>query len=248
MINFSGGKISALMTILLKPTPDDIVLFTDTGREHKKTYKFIDDFERYEGIKVHRVTYTHKKSPGLTGMTALNRKKVYLPNRVKRICTVELKILMTKRYLRSIGIQRFEQFIGFRADEQDRIIGLKSQYKKVSTRFILNEQGVTKPMVDQYWLLKPYTLEIPSILGNCDLCFLKGKATIIRILQLFPELAEPWIADEDEMSARTGKQVSYFSDITYRQLLQIAQSQKTLFDEVNLEKLAPAYSCSCTNF
>jgi 3'-phosphoadenosine 5'-phosphosulfate sulfotransferase (PAPS reductase)/FAD synthetase len=68
VINFSGGKTSALMTILLKPTDDDIVLFTDTGREHPLTYKFIDDFERNENIKVHRAEYTHTKAPGLKGL------------------------------------------------------------------------------------------------------------------------------------------------------------------------------------
>jgi hypothetical protein len=245
VINFSGGKTSGLMTILLKPTKWDIVLFTDTGREHAKTYKFLDDFELFEGIKVHRVTYTHAKSPGLTGMTALNRRKVYLPNRVRRICTVELKILMAKRYLRSIGLQKFEQYIGFRHDEQDRIRQHKGQFKKVTTHFILDAKGVTKPMVNQYWLMKPYTLEIPAILGNCDLCFLKGKAAIIRILQLFPELAEPWIKDEEEMSARNKATNTFFSDISYRQLLHIAQTQKTLFDVINLEELTPAYSCSC---
>lgn len=70
VINFSGGKTSALMTILLRPTPEDIVLFCDTGREHPKTYKFINDFEAFEGIEVHRISYTHKKSPGLTGFDA----------------------------------------------------------------------------------------------------------------------------------------------------------------------------------
>ena len=55
VINFSGGKTSALMTILLKPTNDDIVLFTDTGREHPLTYKFIDDFSVNEGIRVHKI-------------------------------------------------------------------------------------------------------------------------------------------------------------------------------------------------
>lgn len=248
VINFSGGRTSGLMTILLKPGKWDIVLFTDTGREHKKTYKFIDDFEKNEGIKVHRVTYTHHKSPGMTGMTALNRRKVYLPNRVKRICTVELKILMAKRYLRSLGVQRFDQFIGFRHDEQDRIRDFKDEYVNVKTHFILDELKVNKAMVLQYWLTKAYNLEIPAILGNCDLCFLKGKDVIIRILQVHPELAEPWIADEEEMSARkkNGK-VSYFPDITYRQLLKIAQSQKSLFEEQNLDELKPAFSCSCTN-
>lgn len=229
VINFSGGKTSALMTILLKPTEDDIVLFCDTGREHPLTYKFIDDFEKNEGIKVVRISY----DGGFEGMLERNK---FLPNVAIRKCTVELKIKTAKRYLRALGIQRFENYIGFRADEQRRIN--ESQYKKVLNKFPLFEMGINKADVNQYWLNKSYNLEVPSILGNCDLCFLKGKNSIISILQHYPELADKWIADEKRIGA------TYFKDISYEQMLEIAQKQLNLFD---LDKQLPAYSCSCTS-
>lgn len=229
VINFSGGKTSALMTILLKPTEDDIVLFCDTGREHPLTYKFIDDFEKNEGIKVIRISY----DGGFEGMLERNK---FLPNVAIRKCTVELKIKTAKRYLRALGIQRFENYIGFRADEQRRIN--ESQYKKVLNKFPLFEMGINKADVNQYWLNKSYNLEVPSILGNCDLCFLKGKNSIISILQHYPELADKWIADEKRIGA------TYFKDISYEQMLEVAQKQLNLFD---LDKQLPAYSCSCTS-
>jgi hypothetical protein len=232
VINFSGGKTSALMTILLKPTEDDIVLFTDTQREHPLTYKFIDDFEKNEGIKVTRISY----DGGFDGMV---KKKSYLPNRVKRICTIELKIFTAKRYLRSLGIQKFENYIGFRADEERRVNGYKHLYKKVFTKFPLYDMGISKADVQEYWLNKSYTLEIPSILGNCDLCFLKGKNAIISILQHYPELADKWIADEKL------KNKTYFPDVSYEQLLNYSKNQLSLFE---LEKQLPAYNCSCTTF
>jgi hypothetical protein len=247
VINFSGGKTSALMTILLKPTNDDIVLFTDTGREHPATYKFIDDFEKYEGIKVHRVSYEHDRAPGLTGFDAMTSWKSYLPNRVKRICTDELKIKTSKRYLRKLGVRSFYNYIGFRADEPQRVIKRKNNFKNVFDKFPLYDQGVTKEMVNQYWLSKSYTLEIPSILGNCDLCFLKGKDNIIKILQIYPELADKWIKDEEDRKKKSIKATSkgqYFPDATYRDLLNAAQNQKTLFD---LDNALPAFNCSCTN-
>jgi hypothetical protein len=244
VINFSGGKTSALMTILLKPTEEDIVLFTDTGWEHPLTYKFIDDFEKNEGIKVHKVSYEHIKTPGLTGFDALAGWKNYLPNRMQRVCTNELKIKTAKRYLRSIGVRQFENFIGFRFDERERIVKRKQMFKNVFDKFPLNDLKVTKEMVNQYWLSKRYTLEIPSILGNCDLCFIKGKVNIIKILGLYPELADKWINAEESASKRRGSKTSFFKDITYRELLNIANSQKTLFD---LELAEPAYNCSCTN-
>jgi len=231
VINFSGGKTSALMTILLKPTEEDIVLFTDTGREHPLTYKFIDDFESNEGIKVTKISY----DGGFEGMLEKNK---FLPNPMIRKCTVELKIKTAKRYLRSIGIQRFDSYIGFRADEDRRVKTYKQMHKKVTPHFPLYDMGITKDDVNQYWESKPYKLEIPSILGNCDLCFLKGKNAIITILQHYPELADKWIADEKRIGA------TYFKDISYEELLNLAQKQLSLFE---LDKQLPAYSCSCTN-
>ena len=231
VINFSGGKTSALMTILLKPTEDDIVLFCDTGREHPLTYKFIDDFEKNEGIKITRIAYDG-------GYDALVRKTKFLPNQQMRICTTELKIKTAKRYLRSIGIQKFESYIGFRKDEERRVSGYKQYYKKVTPKFPLYDLGFKKEDVNQYWLTKSYTLNVPSILGNCDLCFLKGKGAIITILQHYPELADKWIADEEEIGA------TYFKDVSYKQLLNMAQKQLSLFD---LDKQLPAFNCSCTS-
>ena len=46
VINFSGGKTSAYMTIT-EYKLGDLVIFCDTGREHSKTYKFINDFEKF---------------------------------------------------------------------------------------------------------------------------------------------------------------------------------------------------------
>lgn len=237
VINFSGGKTSALMTILLKPTENDIVLFTDTGREHPLTYKFIDDFEKYEGIKVNRISYEGKFDGFLK---ARDYKRI--PNRMMRTCTDELKIKTSKRFLRKKGIFSYQNFIGFRHDEPKRVLQFKEQFKKVKTLFPLYNLGINKEMVNQYWINKSYNLDIPSILGNCDLCFLKGKDNIIKILQLYPELAEKWIKDEEESKRHFGH--TYFPDATYKGLLQMAQSQKSLFD---LDDSLPAYSCSCTN-
>lgn len=248
VINFSGGATSALMTILLKPTAEDIILFTDTGREPPATYQFIADFSFYEHLTVHIATYTHRKSPGLTGFKALTNHKTYLPNRVKRICTDELKIKTAKRWLRENDIKTFENYIGFRADEMHRVERSFQRFKKVTPKYPLVDLGITKEMVDQYWLTKPYRLEMPRILGNCALCFLKGKDAIIRILQLYPGLADKWIEDEEHAAIGMRKAPTFIKGITYKELLHIANSQKTLFYEEKLSELSPAYSCSCNNF
>jgi len=242
IFNFSGGKTSAFMVIHYWQ-PGDLVIFCDTGREHLKTYKFINDFEAHEKIPIIRLKFSDTDDPFKTMLE--KRKYKVVPNRVKRICTVELKIKTCRRYLRSLGLMSYESFIGFRYDEPLRVNRRKQIWKKVIDRFPLYDDKIDKQMVNDYWSKKPYTLEIPSILGNCTLCFMKGKNAIINILSTYPELAEPWINDETE-AQKNGKfgGHTYFPDITYKQMLSIAQNN--LFKN-NLEDITPAFDCACTN-
>lgn len=242
IFNFSGGKTSAYMVIHYWQ-PGDLVIFCDTGREHPKTYKFINDFEAFENIPIIRLKYSDTDDPFKTMLE--KRKYKVVPNRVKRICTVELKIKTCRRYLRSLGLMSYESFIGFRYDEPLRVKRRKQMWKKVIDRIPLYDDKIDKQMINNYWIKKPYTLEIPSILGNCTLCFMKGKNAIINILSSYPELAEPWINDETE-AQKNGKfgGHTYFPDITYKQMLSIAQNN--LFKN-NLEDINPAFDCACTN-
>ena len=235
VINFSGGKTSAFMTIL-EYREGDIVLFCDTGREHPKTYKFIHDFEAYENIPVTWLKY----EGGFEEMLKRRNNKT-LPNRMRRFCTETLKVLTARRYMRSIGFRHYENLIGFRFDEPKRVLNHKEKLKCVKTLFPLYLKKITKQVINQYWLSKPYTLEIPHILGNCTLCFMKGKNAIIAILREFPDLADPWIADE-EKNMKKGH--TYLSNVTIRQLRSIAQNN--LFKDYNLNEIQPAYNCSCT--
>ena len=96
-----------------------------------------------------------------------------------------------------------------------------------------------KEKINNYWINKPYTLEIPSILGNCTLCFLKGKNAIITILSSYPELADVWIKDEEKMNR------TYLSNISIKDLRNIAQNN--LFKDYDLNQVKPAFDCACTN-
>ena len=237
VINFSGGKSSAYMTLMLKPTESDIVLFTDTGREHEKTYKFISDFERIEGIKIHKAMY---EKNGLKGFEALIKHKKYLPNQSQRICTTELKINTAKRYLRSIGIRTFESYIGFRADESKRVLNYIQRTKKVVPKFPMYDAGVKKSDVNEFWKFKEYTLEIPAILGNCVGCFLKGPHALLQIFEHYPQLAEPWIKDEDNTYGKKDRQSTYIKSIKYSDILKKSKTQTSIFDN----NLQPDDTCN----
>ena len=230
VINFSGGKSSAFMTIM-EYKEGDIVLFCDTGREHPKTYKFIHDFEAFENIPVTWVKYEG-------GFERLLQVKKAIPNRFKKFCTIELKVKTARRYLRGKGFMKYENLIGFRIDEPLRINRWVEKWQQVKTIFPLR---VNKSEVNSYWKNKPYTLEIPSILGNCTLCFQKGKNAISAILREHPELGDVWIADEENNK----KGNTYFEGITIRQLRNIAQNN--LFKDYDLNEIKPAFDCACTS-
>lgn len=229
VFNFSGGKTSAYMVIHYYQ-PGDLVIFCDTGREHPKTYKFINDFEAYENIPIIRLQYEG-------GFEGLLSKTKGVPNQFKRYCTVELKIKTCRRYLRSLGIMKYENFVGFRHDEPMRVKRRKQMWKQVIDKFPLYDNQIDKSKINAYWETKPYNLEIPSILGNCTLCFMKGKNAILNILSIYPELADPWIADEEK------KQNTYLNGISIKQLKSIAQNN--LFSN-HLENISPAFDCACT--
>ena len=245
VFNFSGGKTSAFMTIKYYKE-GDIVLFCDTGREHTKTYKFIEDFERFEGINVQKISYDPKNPKNSFNLLLQKKNYKILPNITRRFCTTELKIKVQKRYLRSIGIRRFYNFVGFRSDEPMRVKRRLNPFKNVIDVFPLYENGITKKEINDYFEKKPYNLEIPSILGNCTLCFMKGKNTLINILTQYPELADEWIKDEEE-AQKNGKfgGHTYIHNTEIKQLKYVAQNN--LFTLKNLENATPQFTCGCTN-
>ena len=145
IINFSGGKTSAYMTIH-EYREGDLVIFCDTGREHSKTYKFINDFEANENIPIIRLKYEG-------GFKTLIEKRKSIPNNFKRFCTVELKIKTARRYIRSLGLTKYENIIGFRYDEPLRVKRRKQMWKGVIDKFPLFDNKIDKQIINDYFLL-----------------------------------------------------------------------------------------------
>lgn len=230
IFNISGGRTSAYMTIK-HYKQGDIAIFCDTGREHSGTYIFLDKIEKNEGIEIVRLQYDG-------GFDQMIQNKKAIPNFHKRFCTVELKVMTTRRYLKSINIKSYRNFIGFRYDEPRRWKDKQSKWKKVELCLPLVDARITKSDILKYWENKSYNLDIPEILGNCDACFMKGKNAIISIYKEFPEIAQKWIEDEQKMGN------TYFKDVSHAQLLAAAgasQKQYNLFDA------KPEFKCACSN-
>ena len=216
----------------------DLVIFCDTGREDPKTYKFLNDFEAHENIPIIRLEF----KGGWKGLLAQMQG---IPNRAKRRCTIEMKIKTARRYLRTLGLTRYIQFVGFRADEPARVKDYKHWWKKVITYFPLHSSGQEKPAINAFWLTKNYRLEVPSILSNCDLCFQKGEDKVIAILTNDITKADKWIDDEEDKVLNPNG-YTYFDNHTMRELRDMAQAfidKGKIFDLTNM---TAKFSCSCT--
>ncbi len=66
--------------------------------------------------------------------------------------------------------------------------------------------------VDAFWKASPFDLRLRKWEGNCDLCFLKGKAKRMRIMRDKPETASWWIEQEQEQRVPRTKRAKAMSD------------------------------------
>jgi 3'-phosphoadenosine 5'-phosphosulfate sulfotransferase (PAPS reductase)/FAD synthetase len=226
LISFSGGRSSAFM---LKQIIDEyggrlpenvIPCFANTGKEMPQTLDFVAECGERWGAEIiwlefnpelperfERVTYATASRNGEPYEKLLASKQM-LPNPVTRFCTSELKIRTAKRFAKSLGWEHWTSAIGLRADEPRRVAKIKNQRERWETIAPLAEAGVTKRDVMAFWQAQHFDLRLPNIngttpLGNCDLCFLKGAATIQGIMRDYPHLADWWIEQEATKRGKT---------------------------------------------
>jgi len=87
----SGGKDSTATAIyMLKRYKKSKLrfVFADTGWEHKDTYKYLEYLEKKLKIRIFRI-----KSEKYKNMENLCIEKKIFPNRIRKFCTIELKIV-----------------------------------------------------------------------------------------------------------------------------------------------------------
>ena len=209
VISFSGGRTSAYMLWRVLQAngglPEEaLVCFANTGKEEEATLEFVRDCEKNWRVEIHwlefrdadpafeRVTFETASRDG-EPFEALIRKKNYLPNPVTRFCTGELKIRTIHKYVKSLGWKHNENmdWVGIRADEQRRAAKIARE------RTPLVSAGITKADVGKFWSEQPFDLGLPNMNGvtmhgNCDLCFLKGGAQILSLIQEKPDRAIWW--------------------------------------------------------
>jgi 3'-phosphoadenosine 5'-phosphosulfate sulfotransferase (PAPS reductase)/FAD synthetase len=238
-ISFSGGRTSAYMLWRVLQSngglpSDAVVCFANTGKEDEATLRFVRDCEVNWGVKINWLEYRNDEagfavvdyetaSRDGEPFDALTTKKKYLPNPVTRFCSEELK---GKTITKFSGLESDQTMVGVRADEPSRIPKLRAR----GLMLPLVDANVDKPAVRRFWKNQPFDLGLEehggiTSLGNCDLCFLKGAAQIMSMIQDKPERAVWWVKQEKKISAR------FRSDRpTYSAMLRFSQDQRDMFD------------------
>lgn len=247
VVNFSGGRSSAYMlNELLKENKDLIVIFCNTSKETPETYQFIKDCVK--NFKFNLIVLEYKpKSFLITDIDNCKKNgevfeelityKKFMPSVVTRFCTTDMKILVTKRYLKSLGIKQYINYLGIRADEPQRYSSIISRNtKNVYNDMPMFYNGITKNDINNFWNNQSFDLKHNSNLGNCDLCFLKGKNKIINILRQQPNKANWWI-EQEQKSKHTFKK-----DISYKTMLELSKRLEFNFDIEENEII-----CNCNN-
>ena len=245
LISFSGGRTSGFMLWNIIQAhggslPKDIhVVFANTGKEAPETLDFVNEVSEKWGVHINWLELSvHEERPiwrtkQVTYETAsrngepfdmLIKKRSFLPNSVMRFCTSELKINVMKRMMELMGYKEWFNVVGLRYDEPARVGNIRNQTgnKWTSITPMADAKHTIKDVIE-FWDKQNFDLNLNAYggkapAGNCDLCFLKGMDTTIKILKERPEMADWWIAKEKETGATFRKDRP-----SYIQLLDISK-------------------------
>lgn len=237
--------------------PDNVLAaFMNTGKERTESLDFVHALGREWNVHITWLEYRYDanatggiKSPKNTfavvdyetasrngePFEALIQSRGYLPNVAQRICTYELKVNTLRRYMRTVhGAARkaFVNLIGIRKDEGKRAARIFEH--DCNVQLPLYRAGVTLDNVNAFWARSSFDLAFPqdgSLFTNCDMCFLKGRHKLVRILRNEPDRADWW----ENMERITGAQFSKRN--SYKELRTLG-NELTLFED-------EAYSCFC---
>lgn len=215
LVSFSGGLTSAYMTKWcldnLSNSYEIVVVFANTGKEREETLEFVSECDKRFGFNTVWVEASVKEGKGngtsykiVTFETASRKgkpfedviKKYGIPNVKYLHCTRELKTVPIHKYIKSLGWKGYYTAIGIRADEIDR---MNPNYKK--ERFIyplISMIPTNREDINKFWLQQPFTLNLKSYEGNCDLCYKKSDRKLLTILKENPNCADWWFSMEQK--------------------------------------------------
>lgn len=270
-ITVSGGRTSGLMLRMVLDRnhgmPEGgISMFCNTGKEDEATLVFVRDMSEKWGVPITWLEYRRDGDEGgtfevVTFESASRNGEPFeaviaqrggkLPNPVARYCSSEMKTRTMHRYLRSLGIQEWDTFLGIRADEPVRVSKFRAnphpETKDETVSMPLADLGITAHVVGEFWRNNGFDLGLPNMNGktmhgNCDLCMLKPASQVFSLIHEKPERAVWWAKQEAKAAITADGNGRYFriDRPTYTQMIDYSASQINMFDPEE-----QAISCLC---
>jgi hypothetical protein len=201
--------------------------FIATAEQDTIIYTILD-LEQYIGKKIEWVT-------GLTFDQVVKTKGGWLPNKLHRYCTTNLKLVPMFEWWQKNINDPAEFRIGFRANEQRRakttlkktnangFLEMKAIIGKRKTRnkwgmiewqkptFPLIKDNIYKDNIEQYWKDKPVRF---AWMNNCVGCFHRSTILLKKMYQLHPNKMEWFSKQEANRDKRDGwKNYLRYNDI-----------------------------------
>ena len=226
VVNVSGGRSSGYMLRQILDAhggrlPDRCeAIFANTGKERPETLDFIAAMSKqwhvpitwlefaYEptGRPKTRAAVVSRETAALDGepFAAMLASVSFMPSVTQRICTSELKVLTIDRYLwntRKLTKRQTRKLIGFRFDEPAR--WRPALYEECEIGYPMVDAKVSVGDVAEFWRRQPFDLGLANSLGNCDLCYLKGRRNLLETIRAEPWRADWWIEAERRRGGRT---------------------------------------------
>lgn len=270
VISFSGGRTSGYMLWRILQAhggtlPDDVVVcFDNTGREMPATLDFVARCAQEWGVHIVWLEFRKRAKDGYEVVNhnsasrngepfaALLAAQAALPNPIARSCTIELKIRTTKRYLMAeLGWKHWTSIIGLRADEPRRLETALDHERTKKDRWHnlapLASAGITKADVLGFWKEQTFDLRLSGPWeGNCDLCFLKSRASIMRQIRDYPDRAKWWASMESVERGTAGRGRTFRADReNYAELASLVRRTPMLPMDETMHELGEACDDGC---
>jgi hypothetical protein len=200
--------------------------FIGTLEEDMIIYTILD-LEQYIGKEIHWVS-------GEPFEDLIIRKGKYLPNKVARYCTTELKTMPIVYWMYETLKEPCFMRFGYRANETKRAKNMMEKvddqgfttvkatfmklkdgrnswgtYKYCKPEFPLIKDGIYKDKIENYWADKPIRFAEHN---NCVGCWWRNEIFLKKMFEKHENKME-WFASQEEIGKGTFK-----TDITYRQI------------------------------
>lgn len=201
ILSYGGGlnSTAAFVHMMEKKIPVDLVIFANTGNEHKHTYDSVAFYKEYiesQGVEFVEVKNMLTEPVGKTLYDYCYDKKI-IPFRMIRDCTAKFKVRPIRRYLRSRWgkDEGYLMYIAIDYGEAERIKDSNVQY--ITNSFPLVDAKIDREGCKK--LLRDRKLPIPKKSG-CFFCPFHNREGWMHLKKTEPALWELSISLEQNSS------------------------------------------------